>query len=65
MAQQTPGTSITGSKLPNGSDFLIHLQAEAVREEEVDEVTVIGTAQDITERNRRNVPSINWRITIV
>lgn len=38
--------------LPNGSDFIIHLQAEGVREEETDELTVIGTAQDITERKQ-------------
>lgn len=38
--------------LPNGTDFTIHLQAEGVREEETDELTVIGTAQDITERKQ-------------
>jgi len=52
VAQQTPCDIDHRIVLPNGSDFVIHLQAEAVREEEVDEVTVIGTAQDITERKQ-------------
>ncbi|MCE3224496.1 MAG: Sensory response regulator with diguanylate cyclase domain [Nitrospira sp.] len=38
--------------LPNGTDFTIHLQAEGVREEEQEELTIIGTAQDITERKQ-------------
>ncbi|HNI68336.1 MAG TPA: response regulator, partial [Nitrospira sp.] len=45
VAQQTPCDIDHRIVLPNGTDFIIHLQAEAVREEEVDEVTVIGTAQ--------------------
>ncbi len=52
VAQQTPCDIDHRIVLPNGSDFVIHLQAEAVREEETDEVTVIGTAQDITERKQ-------------
>ncbi|CAE6772917.1 MAG: EAL domain-containing protein [Nitrospira sp.] len=52
VAQQTPCDIDHRIVLPNGTDFIIHLQAEAVREEEVDEVTVIGTAQDITERKQ-------------
>ena len=52
VAQQTPCDIDHRIVLPNGSDFIIHLQAEAVREEETDEVTVIGTAQDITERKQ-------------
>ena len=38
--------------LPNGTDFTAHLQAEGVREEESEELTIIGTAQDITERKQ-------------
>ena len=38
--------------LPNGTDFTIHLQAEGVREEETQELTIVGTAQDITERKQ-------------
>ena len=38
--------------LPNGADFTIHLQAEGVRDEQSHEVTVVGTAQDITERKQ-------------
>ena len=38
--------------LPNGADFSIHLQAEGVRDEQTHELTVIGTAQDITERKQ-------------
>ncbi|MBS0172069.1 MAG: EAL domain-containing protein [Nitrospira sp.] len=52
IAQQTPCDIDHRIVLPNGTDFIIHLQAEAVREEEMDEVTVIGTAQDITERKQ-------------
>ncbi|MBA5873800.1 MAG: EAL domain-containing protein [Nitrospira sp. CR1.2] len=52
VAQQTPCDIDHRIVLPNGTDFIIHLQAEAVREEEVEEVTVIGTAQDITERKQ-------------
>ncbi|MBL8041460.1 MAG: EAL domain-containing protein [Nitrospira sp.] len=52
VAQHTPCDIDHRIVLPNGTDFVIHLQAEAVREEEIDEVTVIGTAQDITERKQ-------------
>lgn len=38
--------------LPNETDFTVHLQAEGVREEEQEELTIIGTAQDITERKQ-------------
>ena len=38
--------------LPNGTDFTVHLQAEGVREEESEELTIIGTTQDITERKQ-------------
>jgi len=38
--------------LPNGTDFTSHLQAEGVREEETEELTIVGTAQDITERKQ-------------
>ena len=52
IGQQTPCDIDHRIVLPNGTDFIIHLQAEAVREEETDDITVIGTAQDITERKQ-------------
>jgi len=38
--------------LQNGVDFTVHLQGEGVRDEQTHEFTVIGTAQDITERKQ-------------
>jgi len=52
VGQHTPCDIDHRIVLPNGTDFVIHLQAEGVREEETDEITVIGTAQDITERKQ-------------
>ena len=52
IAQHTPCDIDHRVMLPNGTDFIIHLQAEGVREEETGELTVIGTAQDITERKQ-------------
>ncbi|MCW5799379.1 MAG: putative Diguanylate cyclase [Nitrospira sp.] len=52
VGQQTPCDIDHRIVLPNGTDFVIHLQAEGVREEETDDITVIGTAQDITERKQ-------------
>lgn len=52
VSQHTPCDIDHRIVLPNGTDFIIHLQAEGVREEETDEITVIGTAQDITERKQ-------------
>lgn len=52
ISHQTPCDIDHRIVLPNGTDFTIHLQAEAVREEQPDELTVIGTAQDITERKQ-------------
>ncbi|WHZ21485.1 MAG: diguanylate cyclase/phosphodiesterase (GGDEF & EAL domains) with PAS/PAC sensor(s) [Nitrospira sp.] len=52
ISHQTPCDIDHRIVLPNGTDFTIHLQAEAVREEQTDELTVIGTAQDITERKQ-------------
>ncbi len=52
VGQHTPCDIDHRIVLPNGTDFIIHLQAEGVREEETDEITVIGTAQDITERKQ-------------
>ncbi len=52
VGQQSPCDIDHRIVLPNSSDFIIHLQAEGVREEETDELTVIGTAQDITERKQ-------------
>ena len=44
VSQHTPCDIDHRVVLPNGTDFIIHLQAEGVREEETDELTVIGTA---------------------
>ncbi len=52
VKQHTPCDIDHRIVLPNGTDFVIHLQAEGMREEEMDDITVIGTAQDITERKQ-------------
>lgn len=52
VGQHTPCDIDHRIVLPNDTDFIIHLQAEGVREEETDDITVIGTAQDITERKQ-------------
>lgn len=38
--------------LPNGADFTVNLQAEAVFDDQLKAVTIVGTAQDISERKR-------------
>lgn len=38
--------------LPNGAEFSVNLQAEAVFDDQLKSVTIIGTAQDISERKR-------------
>ena len=38
--------------LPNGSDFVVNLQAEAVFDDRLKTLTIVGTAQDISERKR-------------
>ena len=38
--------------LPNGSEFIVNLQAEAVFDEQLKTLTIVGTAQDISERKR-------------
>ena len=38
--------------LPNGSDFIVNLQAEAVFDDQLKSPTIVGTAQDISERKR-------------
>ncbi len=38
--------------LPNGSEFTVNLQAEAVAENQSKALTIVGTAQDISERKR-------------
>jgi diguanylate cyclase (GGDEF)-like protein len=38
--------------LPNGSDFIVNLQAEAVFDDQLKALTIVGTAQDISERKR-------------
>lgn len=38
--------------LPHGADFAVHLQAEAVFDEQLQAPTIIGTAQDITDRKQ-------------
>ncbi len=38
--------------LPNGGEFSVNLQAEAVFDDQMKALTIIGTAQDISERKR-------------
>ena len=38
--------------LPHGADFAVHLQAEAVFDDQLQALTIIGTAQDITDRKQ-------------
>jgi diguanylate cyclase (GGDEF)-like protein/PAS domain S-box-containing protein len=38
--------------LPHGADFAVHLQAEAVFDDQLQTLTIIGTAQDITDRKQ-------------
>lgn len=38
--------------LPNGEDFTVNLQAEAVFDDQLRAVTIVGTAKDISERKR-------------
>ncbi len=38
--------------LPNGSEFIVNLQAEAVFDDQLKSLTIVGTAQDISERKR-------------
>jgi diguanylate cyclase (GGDEF)-like protein/PAS domain S-box-containing protein len=38
--------------LPNGSEFIVNLQAEAVFDDQLKALTIVGTAQDISERKR-------------
>lgn len=38
--------------LPNGSEFIVNLQAEAIFDEQLKAPTIVGTAQDISERKR-------------
>jgi len=38
--------------LPNGVEFTINLQAEAVFDDQLKALTIVGTAQDISERKR-------------
>jgi diguanylate cyclase (GGDEF)-like protein/PAS domain S-box-containing protein len=38
--------------LPNGSEFIVNLQAEAVFDDQLKTLTIVGTAQDISERKR-------------
>lgn len=38
--------------LPNGAEFTVHLQAEAVFDDQLKAHTIVGTAQDISERKR-------------
>ncbi|HSC56925.1 MAG TPA: diguanylate cyclase, partial [Nitrospira sp.] len=38
--------------LPNGSEFIVNLQAEAVFDDQLKTLTIVGTARDISERKR-------------
>jgi diguanylate cyclase (GGDEF)-like protein/PAS domain S-box-containing protein len=38
--------------LPNGDDFMVNLQAEAVLDDQMKSLSIVGMAQDITDRKR-------------
>jgi diguanylate cyclase (GGDEF)-like protein/PAS domain S-box-containing protein len=38
--------------LPNGSEFVVNLQAEGIFDDQLKALTIVGTAQDISERKR-------------
>lgn len=38
--------------LPNGSEFVVNLQAEGIFDDHLKALTIVGTAQDISERKR-------------
>ncbi len=52
LTERTPCDIDHRIVLPNGSDFTVNLQAEAVFDEQLHALTIVGTAQDISERKR-------------
>jgi diguanylate cyclase (GGDEF)-like protein/PAS domain S-box-containing protein len=52
LSDRTPCDIDHRMMLPNGSDFIVNLQAEAIFDDQVKALTIVGTAQDISERKR-------------
>jgi diguanylate cyclase (GGDEF)-like protein/PAS domain S-box-containing protein len=52
LTERTPCDIDHRIMLPNGSDFIVNLQAEAIFDDQLKALTIVGTAQDISERKR-------------
>ncbi|MDF2458131.1 MAG: Sensory response regulator with diguanylate cyclase domain [Nitrospira sp.] len=52
LSERTPCDIDHRIVLPNGSEFTVNLQAEAVFDEQLKALIIVGTAQDISERKR-------------
>lgn len=52
LTERTPCDIDHRIVLPNGSEFVVNLQAEAVFDDQLKALTIVGTAQDISERKR-------------
>jgi diguanylate cyclase (GGDEF)-like protein/PAS domain S-box-containing protein len=52
LSHRTPCDIDHRIMLPNGSEFIVNLQAEAVFDDQLKSLTIVGTAQDISERKR-------------
>ena len=52
LTERTPCDIDHRIVLPNGSEFTVNLQAEAVFDDQLKALTIVGTAQDISERKR-------------
>src|SRR6185369_3761079 len=52
LTERTPCDIDHRIMLPNGSEFIVNLQAEAVYDDRSKALTIVGTAQDISERKR-------------
>jgi diguanylate cyclase (GGDEF)-like protein/PAS domain S-box-containing protein len=52
LSERTPCDIDHRIVLPNGSEFTVNLQAEAVFDAQLKALSVLGTAQDISERKR-------------
>ena len=52
LTERTPCDIDHRIVLPNGSEFTVNLQAEAVFDDQLNALAIVGTAQDISERKR-------------
>lgn len=52
LTERTPCDIDHRIVLPNGSEFTVNLQAEAIFDDQLKALTIVGTAQDISERKR-------------